>query len=131
MYENETEFPTFENNFKQPTLIYPNTKYCAERFAQSFCDTYGMNVTCMRFANVYGPHIDCLRSPDSPEMCSCAWFHTLHKQHSPYQGLIRKRASATEKSGASESPQDYRAYFQNYPDAAAKQQKAVCLCADQ
>ena len=53
MYENETEFPTRENNFKQPTLIYPNTKYCAERFAQSFCDTYGMNVTCIRFANVY------------------------------------------------------------------------------
>lgn len=61
MYENEKEFPTFENNFSQPTLIYPNTKYCAERFAQSFCDTYGMNVTCIRFANVYGPHIDCLR----------------------------------------------------------------------
>lgn len=61
MYENETEFPTKENNFNQPTLIYPNTKYCAERFAQSFCDTYGMSVTCLRFANVYGPHIDCLR----------------------------------------------------------------------
>lgn len=61
MYENETEFPTHEDNFKQPTLIYPNTKYCAERFAQSFCDTYGMSVTCLRFANVYGPHIDCLR----------------------------------------------------------------------
>lgn len=61
MYENETEFPTVENSFKQPTLIYPNTKYCAERFAQSFCDTYGMNVTCLRFSNVYGPHIDCLR----------------------------------------------------------------------
>ena len=62
MYENETEFPTTEGDFKQPTLIYPNTKYCAERFAQSYCDTYGMNVTCMRFANVYGPHIDCLRT---------------------------------------------------------------------
>lgn len=61
MYENETEFPTVEDNFRQPTLIYPNTKYCAERFAQSFCDTYGMSVTCLRFANVYGPHIDCLR----------------------------------------------------------------------
>ena len=61
MYENETEFPTYENSFKQPTLIYPNTKYCAERFAQSYCDTYGMSVTCLRFANVYGPHIDCLR----------------------------------------------------------------------
>lgn len=61
MYENETDFPTREDNFKLPTLIYPNTKYCAERFAQSFCDTYGMSVTCLRFANVYGPHIDCLR----------------------------------------------------------------------
>ena len=62
MYENETEFPTRENNFKYPTLIYPNTKYCAERFAQSYCDTYGMSITCLRFANVYGPHIDCLRN---------------------------------------------------------------------
>ncbi|BCZ49015.1 UDP-glucose 4-epimerase [Clostridium gelidum] len=61
IYENETEFPTIETNFKLPTLIYPNTKYVAERFAQSFCDTYGMNVTCLRFANVYGPHIDCIR----------------------------------------------------------------------
>ena len=61
IYENETEFPTYENNFKVPTLIYPNTKYAAERFAQSYCDTYGMNVTCLRFSNVYGPHVDCLR----------------------------------------------------------------------
>jgi len=61
IYENETEFPTVENNFKVPTLIYPNTKYAAERFAQSYCDTYGMSVTCLRFSNVYGPHVDCLR----------------------------------------------------------------------
>jgi len=61
MYENETEFPTVEKNFKQPTLIYPNTKYVAERFCESYCKTYGMSVTCLRFSNVYGPHIDCLR----------------------------------------------------------------------
>ena len=61
MYENEIEFPTVENNFRQPTLIYPNTKYAAERFCESYCRTYGMNVTCLRFSNVYGPHIDCLR----------------------------------------------------------------------
>ena len=61
MYENETVFPTVESKFNPPTLIYPNTKYAAERFAQSFCDTYGMNVTCLRFSNVYGPHVDCLR----------------------------------------------------------------------
>ena len=39
IYDNETLFPTVENNLKKPTLIYPNTKYCAERFAQSFCHT--------------------------------------------------------------------------------------------
>lgn len=61
MYENETEFPTSEDSFLPPTLIYPNTKYCAEQFCKSYADTYGMNVTCLRFANVYGPHIDCLR----------------------------------------------------------------------
>lgn len=61
IYENETTFPTKESNFQLPTLIYPNTKYVAERFAESYCKTYGMNVTCLRFANVYGPHIDCLR----------------------------------------------------------------------
>ena len=61
MYENETKFPTVENQFSQPTLIYPNTKYVAERFCESYCRTYGMSVTCLRFANVYGPHIDCLR----------------------------------------------------------------------
>ncbi len=61
MYENEVEFPTKENGFRLPTLIYPNTKYVAERFCESYSRTYGMNITCLRFSNVYGPHIDCLR----------------------------------------------------------------------
>ena len=61
MYENETIFPVNEHFTQMPSLIYPNTKYCAERFAQSYCDTYNMNVCCVRFANVYGPHVDCLR----------------------------------------------------------------------
>lgn len=61
MYENETTFPTEENSFRLPTLIYPNTKYVAERFCESYCQTYGMSATCLRFSNVYGPHIDCLR----------------------------------------------------------------------
>ena len=61
MYENETEFPTKEDSFLPPTLIYPNTKYAAESFCRSYAITYGMNIACLRFANVYGPHIDCLR----------------------------------------------------------------------
>jgi UDP-glucose 4-epimerase len=61
IYENELTFPTVEGKFELPTLIYPNTKYAAERFAEGYCKTYGMNISCLRFANVYGPHIDCLR----------------------------------------------------------------------
>jgi len=61
IYENEMNFPTSEGAFELPTLIYPNTKYMAERFCESYCKTYGMNATCLRFSNVYGPHIDCLR----------------------------------------------------------------------
>lgn len=61
IYENDNIFPSIESKFELPTLIYPNTKYSAERFCQSYCDTYNMNVSVLRFANVYGPHIDCLR----------------------------------------------------------------------
>ena len=61
IYENVDTFPTAEDDFNLPTLIYPNTKYCAERFCESYARTYGLNVTCLRFANVYGPHVDCLR----------------------------------------------------------------------
>lgn len=61
IYENEKVFPFSEDSTTPPTLIYPNTKYSADIFAKSYCDTYGMSVSCLRFANVYGPHIDCLR----------------------------------------------------------------------
>ncbi len=61
LYENDVMFPSHEARFELPTLIYPNTKYAAERFCQSYADTYGMSISALRFANVYGPHIDCLR----------------------------------------------------------------------
>lgn len=62
VYEHCSEFPTKENDVVQPTLIYSNSKYTAEQFCKSYVDAYGMNVTVLRFANVYGPHIDCLRT---------------------------------------------------------------------
>lgn len=61
MYENTDTFPTKEGGFPEPTLIYPNTKYTAEIFCRSFATCYGLPITALRFANVYGPHIDCLR----------------------------------------------------------------------
>lgn len=61
VYENIKSFPTKEEDFETPTLIYPISKYFSEVLAKSYCNNYDMNVTCLRFANVYGPHIDCLR----------------------------------------------------------------------
>lgn len=61
VYENCTFFPTKEGDVVQPHLVYSASKFAAEQFCRSFVKVYGMNVTVLRFANVYGPHIDCLR----------------------------------------------------------------------
>ena len=84
MYENETEFPTVEDKFNAPTLVYPTTKYCAEQFCRGFAETYGMTVTCLRFANVYGPHIDCLRKqpPFVGYMISELYYDRVPQFHS-------------------------------------------------
>lgn len=62
VYENCTVFPTKEDDAIPPSLIYSAGKYSAEQFCKNYVDVYGMNVTVLRFANVYGPHIDCLRT---------------------------------------------------------------------
>ena len=61
VYENCHEFPTAEGDAVPPSLIYSGGKYAAEQFCRSYVEVYGLNVTVLRFANVYGPHIDCLR----------------------------------------------------------------------
>jgi UDP-glucose 4-epimerase len=61
VYENCDSFPTKEEHVMQPTLLYSTGKYVAEMLSKSYVDAYGMNVTCLRFANVYGPHLNCLK----------------------------------------------------------------------
>ena len=61
VYENCHDFPTAEEDAIPPSLIYSGGKYAAEQFCRSYADVYGMSITVLRFANVYGPHIDCLR----------------------------------------------------------------------
>lgn len=61
VYENCKEFPTGEGDAVPPSLVYSGGKFAAEQFCRSYVDVYGMNITTLRFANVYGPHIDCLR----------------------------------------------------------------------
>lgn len=62
VYENNTDFPSIEDNVTAPSLLYPSTKYTAEQFCKAFYDAYRIPIVCFRFANVYGPHIDCLRT---------------------------------------------------------------------
>lgn len=62
VYENCTQFPTKEEDVVPPSLVYSGAKYAAEHFCHGFAEVYGMNITVLRFANVYGPHIDCLRT---------------------------------------------------------------------
>ena len=62
VYENTPVYPSKEDTVNDPHLIYSLGKYTAERFCRSYHEVYGMNVTVLRFANVYGPHLDCLRT---------------------------------------------------------------------
>ena len=62
VYENCFAFPTAESDMIPPTLVYSSSKFMGEHLCKSFVEAYGMNVTVLRFANVYGPHIDCLRT---------------------------------------------------------------------
>ena len=62
VYENNTDFPSVEDNVVPPILLYPSTKYCSEQFCKAFSLAYDIPVVCFRFANVFGPHIDCLRT---------------------------------------------------------------------
>lgn len=62
VYENNKDFPSVESHVEKPSLLYPSTKYTAEQFCKAFSDAYGIPIVCLRFANVFGPHIDCLRT---------------------------------------------------------------------
>ena len=62
VYENTGIFPSVENKVLPPSLIYPSTKYTAEQFCKAYYDAYEIAIVCLRFTNVYGPHIDCLRT---------------------------------------------------------------------
>lgn len=58
LYENETEVPFSESINPQPTLIYAQTKKAAEEICKSYMKMYSMDITILRFFNVYGPHMD-------------------------------------------------------------------------
>ena len=58
IYENNYKFPSKEEDLVNPDLIYATTKLQCEYLCHSFASSYGMEIVCLRFFNVYGPHQD-------------------------------------------------------------------------
>jgi UDP-glucose 4-epimerase len=56
-YEGIQEFPTTEERI-QPIGVYAASKHGGATFCESYRELYGMNVTIVRYFNVYGPAQD-------------------------------------------------------------------------
>lgn len=66
VYENNTVFPSTENQVVSPNLVYSLSKYQAELLCKSYSENYGLEIVTTRYYNVYGPHQDFKRK--SPPM---------------------------------------------------------------
>jgi len=48
--------PVNEQSLPKPISPYGAGKLCCEAYGKAFSESYGLNVVCLRFANVYGPN---------------------------------------------------------------------------
>ena len=73
IYENCQNYPLTEDNIEsEPNLIYSMSKRASEAVCSSYVDNYDMDITTLRFFNVYGPHQD------------------FKRKHPPLMGYITK-----------------------------------------
>jgi len=68
IYEGSNIFPTPETEEK-PMSFYACSKLATNYFAKAYSNTYGMNITGLRYFNVYGPRQD-YRRTIPPVMCA-------------------------------------------------------------
>lgn len=61
IYEGTKNFPTPETDPINTKLIYPTTKYLAEKFLEAITRSYDIRVISLRLFNLYGPHQDYFR----------------------------------------------------------------------
>lgn len=54
VYEGTKLFPSREHMKVNPILVYPSTKVAAEEACMSYAKTYDLDVTILRYSNVYG-----------------------------------------------------------------------------
>ncbi len=55
IYGEQNTFPADESHPEWPLSPYGITKLCLEKYLFYYHDAYGLDVTCLRYANVYGP----------------------------------------------------------------------------
>lgn len=58
IYGNQDSFPATEEHATRPLSPYGVAKLAVERYLYYFHTAYGLDVTCLRYANVYGPRQD-------------------------------------------------------------------------
>ena len=56
IYENNKEYPFFEDQFVDPHLIYSQTKQFSEKYLESMFKAYKVPYMALRFFNVIGPY---------------------------------------------------------------------------
>ena len=61
VYENTKSKIFTENKVNQPILMYPLSKYLAEKYFESVCKSYELNVVSLRLANIFGRKQDYFR----------------------------------------------------------------------
>jgi UDP-glucose 4-epimerase len=55
IYGNASEYPTTEAYQPEPASPYAITKFVSEKYLAFYKDTYGLDYTVLRYANIYGP----------------------------------------------------------------------------
>jgi len=58
VYENNLSFPFKEIDNVNPTLVYSLSKYTCEKICKSYIKNYNLNISIIRFFNVYGGNQD-------------------------------------------------------------------------
>ena len=87
-YEGITEFPTKEEKIR-PIGVYAASKHGGATFCESYRQLYGMNITILRYFNVYGPAQDWRRVV--PPVMSAFIIRMLQGEHPIVYGTGEKR----------------------------------------
>ena len=87
-YEGIHEFPTTEERIR-PIGVYAASKHGGATFCESYRQLYGMNVTIVRYFNVYGPAQDWRRVV--PPVMSSFIIRMLQRERPIIYGTGEKR----------------------------------------